>query len=156
MQAGDASGTGLLDLPSRKFDTTRMARIDPDWAAFFPDLVSPTARIGTVTPDVAETLGLPPRVLVAPGSGDNMMSALGSGAVEEGDLVVSLGTSGTVFGLSNEPVFDPTGAIAPFCDATGALLFVQLFCRQATPWRAGRIRTWGASPLCRQALDCRG
>ena len=50
-----------------------------------------------------------------------MMSALGAGAVEQGDLVVSLGTSGTVFGTSAAPIMDSTGAIAPFCDATGVL-----------------------------------
>ena len=48
------------------------------------------------------------------------MSAIGAGCVSDGRLVVSLGTSGTLFGYSDAPVFDPTGAVAPFCDATGA------------------------------------
>eukprot|EP00884_Botryococcus_braunii_P017863 jgi/Botrbrau1/4760/Bobra.0137s0032.1 len=47
------------------------------------------------------------------------MAALGAGAVQEGTFVVSLGTSGTLFGVSGKPVVDPTGNIAPFCDATG-------------------------------------
>ena len=51
-----------------------------------------------------------------------MMSALGAGCVDAGDLVVSLGTSGTVFGYSSTPVIDATGAVAPFCDATGGYL----------------------------------
>ena len=51
-----------------------------------------------------------------------MMSALGAGCVTDGRLVVSLGTSGTLFGYSPTPVMDPTGAVAPFCDATGGYL----------------------------------
>jgi xylulokinase len=35
--------------------------------------------VGEVLPEVAAQLGLPPGVLVAPGSGDNAMSALGAG-----------------------------------------------------------------------------
>ena len=35
--------------------------------------------VGTLRPEVAESLGLSKDVQVAPGSGDNQMSALGSG-----------------------------------------------------------------------------
>ena len=49
------------------------------------------------------------------------MSAIGAGCVSEGRLVVSLGTSGTLFGYSDAPVFDPTGAVAPFCGRDGGL-----------------------------------
>ncbi len=59
---------------------------------------------------------------MAPGSGDNQMSALGAGAVAEGALVASLGTSGTLFGASSRPIVDAGGGIAPFCDATGQWL----------------------------------
>ena len=45
---------------------------------------------------MAAQLGLTEGVAVAPGSGDNQMSALGAGAVREGAWVVSLGTSGAL------------------------------------------------------------
>ena len=38
----------------------------------------------------------------------------------QGVLVLSLGTSGTLFCRSAAPVLDPSGAIAPFMDAAGA------------------------------------
>lgn len=57
-----------------------------------------------------------------------MMAALGAGAVSRGRLVVSLGTSGTLFGFSPVPLLDPTGAVAPFCDSTGA--YLPLVCTQ--------------------------
>ena len=37
-------------------------------------------------------------------------------------MVVSLGTSGTLFGKSDIPIMDPSGVICPFCDATGGWL----------------------------------
>lgn len=78
--------------------------------------------MGTLRAEVAKELGLTPDVQVAPGSGDNQMSALGAGAVHEGTWVMSLGTSGTLFGLSTKPILDPSGAVSPFCDATGSWL----------------------------------
>lgn len=118
-EAGDASGTGLFDTPARTYDQSRMQTIDSQLGSFFPELIGPNDVVGTLKKDVAEQLGLAEDVIVAPGSGDNQMSALGAGAVTEGSWVVSLGTSGTLFGASNSPIVDPSGGIAPFCDATG-------------------------------------
>ena len=39
-----------------------------------------------------------------------------------GDCVISLGTSGTLFGCFHRPLIDPSGTVAPFCDATGQFL----------------------------------
>lgn len=119
MEAGDASGTGFFDAAERRFDQRAMQSIDPDLGACLPPLVGPDEAIGVVREPVAEALGLARGVQVAPGSGDNMLSALGAGAVEPGTLVISLGTSGTLFGHARDPILDPEGVIAPFCDATG-------------------------------------
>jgi len=59
--------------------------------------------------------------VLAPGTGDNMAAALGLGA-RPGDVVVSVGTSGTVFAVSERPAADPSGAVAGFADATGRFL----------------------------------
>lgn len=58
---------------------------------------------------------------VAPGAGDNAAAALGVGA-GPGDVVVSIGTSGTVFAVSAEPTVDPTGTVAGFASADGHFL----------------------------------
>ncbi|KHL16393.1 xylulokinase [Mumia flava] len=60
-------------------------------------------------------------ILVGAGTGDNMAAALGL-QVEPGDVVVSLGTSGTVFTVAEAPSADPAGTIAGFADATGRYL----------------------------------
>ena len=54
------------------------------------------------------------------GTGDNMAAALGLG-LRPGDVAISLGTSGTVFAVSDTPTADPTGAVCGFADATGRL-----------------------------------
>ena len=64
---------------------------------------------------------LRPGTRVGAGAGDNAAAALGLDA-REGDVVVSIGTSGTVFAVSPEPVADPSGAVAGFADASGAFL----------------------------------
>ena len=59
--------------------------------------------------------------VVAAGTGDNMGAALGLG-LAEGDVAISLGTSGTVFAVSARPTSDASGAVAGFADATGRFL----------------------------------
>ena len=58
---------------------------------------------------------------VGPGAGDNAGAGLGLGA-GPGDVVVSIGTSGTVFAVSEERTIDPTGTVAGFADADGHFL----------------------------------
>lgn len=60
--------------------------------------------VGHLRPEIAAQLGLTEEVAVAPGSGDNQMSALGAGAVKEGDWVISLGTSGMTLTLDFQEV----------------------------------------------------
>jgi xylulokinase len=60
-------------------------------------------------------------LLIACGAGDNAAAALGVGA-GPGDVVVSLGTSGTVFAVSETYTSDSTGTIAGFSSASGSAL----------------------------------
>lgn len=122
MEAGDASGTGFFDTRSRTFDHAAMAVIDGRLPGMLPRLIPSHEAAGTLSQSGARLLGLSPGVLVASGGGDNMMSAIGSGATRPGVVTVSLGTSGTAFCHSAAPVEDPDGLIANFCDSTGGYL----------------------------------
>jgi xylulokinase len=55
------------------------------------------------------------------GLGDNAAAALGLGA-EEGDVIVSIGTSGVVTAVAADPVIDEDGLVADFADGTGRYL----------------------------------
>jgi len=122
MECGDASGTGFFAPAARAFDRAAMAAIDPHLAGLLPPLRGAGELAGRLSAAGAALLGLPPGIPVAAGGGDNMMAAIGSGATRAGVVVVSLGTSGTVFTRTDAPVQDPGSAIAPFCSSDGAWL----------------------------------
>ena len=97
MECGDASGSGWFDPVARAFDRRAMDAIDPSLVGMMPELVAADALLGELQAPAREALGLPAGVMVSAGGGDNMMSAIGSGATRDGVVVVSLGTSGTIF-----------------------------------------------------------
>ncbi len=121
MEAGDASGTGLLDVYTRSWHSGILAALDPDrdLAQALPALVAARQPIGALRTEIAADLGLPPGIPVSPGGGDNMMAAIGTGSVAMGRVTVSLGTSGTLFTSADAPVVDPDGGLAAFCSSTG-------------------------------------
>ncbi|MGZ6791800.1 MAG: xylulokinase [Mycobacteriales bacterium] len=107
---GDASGTGYWSPAEGRY------REDLLRQAFGRDL-----RVPEVLAADGVAGRTPDGVLVAAGTGDNMGAALGLG-LQPGDVVVSIGTSGTAFARHDRPVADPTGAVAGFADATGGFL----------------------------------
>ncbi|MGB0112551.1 MAG: xylulokinase [Ilumatobacteraceae bacterium] len=109
---GDASGTGYWSpsLGEYRWDLLQIIDGDREWADVVPTVLGPL--------DVAGDWG---SIAVAPGTGDNMAAALGLG-LAPGDAVISIGTSGTAFGVSETPTADASGAVAGFADATGRYL----------------------------------
>jgi xylulokinase len=117
---GDASGTGYWSPGSGAWRPDLLALVDEDrdWAGSLPELRGPSEPAGRVVGDAQARFG---PALVGPGTGDNMAAALGLG-LAPGDVAVSVGTSGTVFTVSEVPVADPEGIVAGFADATGRYL----------------------------------
>jgi xylulokinase len=108
----DASGTGYFDPSTSHYreEIVRLAlRHDQNFT--LPRIIEPSQFGGTTL------AGIP----IAAGAGDNAGAALGLQA-QPGDVVVSLGTSGTAFAVSETPTHDPSGAVAGFADATGRYL----------------------------------
>ncbi len=109
---GDASGTGYWS-PAEdryRYDLLRIVDAGRDWAAMLPEVLGPADRAGMWRDAV-----------VSAGTGDNMAGAMGVG-LSPGDVAVSLGTSGTVYSVTDRPAADPSGAVAGFADATGRFL----------------------------------
>jgi xylulokinase len=109
---GDASGTGYWS-PSTgeyRWDILGIVDADRDWSTVVPRVAAPTEVVG-------EWKG----ASVACGTGDNMAAALGLG-LEPGVGVLSLGTSGTAYVVSDRATHDPRGDVAGFADATGRFL----------------------------------
>lgn len=114
-KAGGA-GTILFDLKERTWspEIVSALNIDPDW---LPPTFEGTAVTGTLTTEAAEATGLIPGIPVVGGGGDQAANAVGTGAVMEGIVTLSLGTSGVVFASTSEPVVEPDGRLHAFCHA---------------------------------------
>lgn len=122
MEYGDASGTGLLNIRTRKWSEPLFDFIDPGLIEHFPDAESSRKVIGILRDVLHNEWGLPDDTIVSSGGGDNMMGAIGTGNIESGVMTVSLGTSGTLYSFSEHPVIDVDGEVAAFCDSTDSWL----------------------------------
>lgn len=118
MEYGDASGTGWLNVRTRDWQPELLEFIDPAVAGWLPALGSSLEPHGELDADLCRRWGLPAGVIVSAGGGDNMMGAIGTGNIRPGVVTVSLGTSGTVYALAEQPVTDDAGEVAAFCDST--------------------------------------
>lgn len=106
----DASGTGYFNSATNEYceDILLYAL---GHIPVLPRIVLPGEHVG-ITPG---------GVKLACGAGDNAAAAFGLGAAE-GDVVVSLGTSGTVFAVSSSSTHDDSGTIAGFASASNSSL----------------------------------
>jgi xylulokinase len=107
---GDASGTGYFS-PATSTWLPDLAEAALGHPFEFPRLAAPAEIVGHTQK------GVP----LSAGTGDNMGAALGLG-LAEGQVVVSIGTSGTAYAVTATPAADATGAVAGFADATGRFL----------------------------------
>ena len=107
---GDASGTGYWSPATGEYRHDLM-KLALGHVPQLPRVAAPAEIVGETATGIA----------LAPGTGDNMGAALALG-IGPGDVVISLGTSGTAFAGSDAPTADPTGLVAGFADATGRFL----------------------------------
>ena len=126
---GDASGTGYWSPKTNEYRKD-LLKLALGKEVQLPRVAKPNEIIGKTTSGIS----------VAPGTGDNMAAALGLGA-STGDIVISLGTSGTAYTVSANPTNDSSGIIAGFADATGNYLPL------ACTLNAARVINAGASAL---------
>lgn len=106
----DASGTAYWGADGYDRDILSLALRRDASTVVLPRVLAP-----------AEHVTGPNGIRVAAGAGDNAGAALGLDA-RSGDAVVSIGTSGTVFAVTDAPVRDASGAVAGFADAAGGWL----------------------------------
>lgn len=117
-----ASGTGYYSATEGGWLPDVLAEVGgPGWLPELPLVIGPDGVAGEVTEAAARELGAPAGARVGPGMNDQPPAALAFGA-RPGDVIMSLGTSGTVFTPSSVPTADATGAVTGVCDATGGFL----------------------------------
>jgi xylulokinase len=116
MDRAGGSGTLLFHLKKRDWSVEVMQALDinPDW---FSSTFEGTQITGEITSESASATGLIAGTPVFAGGGDQAAGAVGVGAVSEGILSLSLGTSGVVFASVNSPLIEPKGRLHAFCHA---------------------------------------
>jgi xylulokinase len=121
-ERGGASGTGYFSPFEIKLDFEILSLALPgiDFSGKLPEIIGSSDRAGEVR-EIEGLIALSGAIAGA-GSGDNMAAALGLDA-REGDLILSLGTSGTIYSIVRGGNADTQdGAINGYADATGRFM----------------------------------
>jgi xylulokinase len=110
----DAAGTLWLDVARRAWSPEMLAATGlPERA--MPRVVEGTEPSGTLRPEIARAWGLAPSTTVAGGAGDNAAGAVGVGVLRPGDALLSLGTSGVIFLVTDGFAPSPDRGVHAFC-----------------------------------------
>jgi sugar (pentulose or hexulose) kinase len=79
--------------------------------ARLPRIAPPGSGIGLLTTRAAAALGLGRDVVVGAGAQDQYCAALGAGAIDDGDILVSTGTAWVMLAVADAPYKDPAQGI---------------------------------------------
>jgi xylulokinase len=111
-----AAGMQLFDVRERDWSAEVLEALEIDLAWLAPTYEG-TEVTGTISAAAAAATGLQAGTPVVGGGGDQAASAVGTGAVDEGIVSLSLGTSGVVFAATRTPIVEPAGRLHAFCHA---------------------------------------
>jgi gluconokinase len=111
---GIGSATGMLDLRTRDWDplALELAQVDPERLS---RLAPPSTSLRTFRPAIARELGLGQQTAVVLASADGPLANIGVGTRPQRDVALTLGTSGAVRILSDEPILDSRGRTFCYC-----------------------------------------
>ena len=114
----DASGMLLMDVKNKCW-SKEMMEICHVSREQLPDLYESFEVVGTLKKEIASELGVPEKVKVIAGAGDNAAAAVGTGTVGANHCNLSIGTSGTLFVSSDKFGVDEHNALHSFAHADG-------------------------------------
>lgn len=108
-----AGGTLLMDVKRRDWSDEVLEALGIP-RAWLPPTHEGTEVTGTVSKAAAAATGLAPGTPVVAGGGDQAAQAVGVGAIGEGVIALTLGTSGVVFATADRPFVEPEGRLHSF------------------------------------------
>lgn len=133
----DAAGTMWLDVKKRDWSDVMLNACHLTRQQM-PALFEGSDITGTLLPEVASAWGMPAVPVVA-GGGDNAAGAVGVGMSDAGQAMLSLGTSGVYFAVSDGFLSKPESAVHSFCHALPErwhLMSVMLSAASCLDWAA--------------------
>ncbi|MGL4589004.1 MAG: xylulokinase [Mycoplasmatales bacterium] len=117
----DLSGTLFFDVKNKEYskEMLKILNINLD---LLPTIYESNQQIGQIAEHIKKLLALDYDINVVIGGGDQAVGALGTGCISEGEINISLGTSGVVFSPRDEFFKNEKGELHSFCDATGKFM----------------------------------
>lgn len=112
----DASSTLLFDINRRNWSEEILEALELK-PFLFPPIYESVDIIGQVSKAAQDELGIRGDTYVAAGAGDQHCAALGNGIINDGDVLLTIGTGGQVFTPIPHPITDPQLRIHTFCHA---------------------------------------
>ncbi|GBL28897.1 xylulose kinase [Opitutia bacterium] len=97
IDTGDGAGMNLMDIRRGDWSPAALAATAPDLAAKLPPVRPGSTVAGGISAYFVARHGFSPKCRVVIGTGDNPSSLVGMGASKPGKVVISLGTSDTLF-----------------------------------------------------------
>ncbi|MFF2459853.1 gluconokinase [Peribacillus simplex] len=109
-----ASSMGMMNLKNLDWDEEAL-RIAGITRGQLSELVPTTKVFNNCAPDLAKQIGIDPQTPFVIGASDGVLSNLGVNAIRKGEIAVTIGTSGAIRTIIDEPKTDEKGRI--FCYA---------------------------------------
>ncbi len=111
----DASGTLWLDVKKRTW-SQEILQAQGLSLSHMPKLVEGSQAMGKVKEEIKKHFGFEKEVIVT-GAGDNVANAVGLGIIDNRDTLLSIGTSGVIFNVSDQVNANPELTVHSFCHA---------------------------------------
>jgi xylulokinase len=127
VDTGDGAGMNLLNLNNWAWDPELLNNTAPYLERKLPIVKSSKTIIGPISSYFVEKFGFEKNVAITIFTGDNPSSLVGMGASTPGKVVISLGTSDTVFAAMPKTVSDPEGCGHVFGNPAGGSMSLQCF-----------------------------
>lgn len=141
-----ASGTGVYDLKAWQYKQ-EFIQASGLPSGIWPDILSSTAVMGEILPEVARELGLPASVKVVCGGVDNSCMALGAKNTRDGRVYTSLGSAAWIAVSSEQPVLDKK--LKPYVFTH---VIPNMFTSAVSIFSAGTTYSWVKDQFC-ELLD---
>ena len=135
----DASGTLWLDVGRRQWSETMLEACGLS-TRNVPRVFEGTEPTGTLRRDIADNWGLSRSTVIAAGGGDNAAGAVGVGVIHPGQALLSMGTSGVLFLVTDRFAPSPAGGVHAFCHCVPSRwhqMSVMLSAASCLTWLAG-------------------
>ncbi|MEM8549507.1 MAG: FGGY family carbohydrate kinase [Verrucomicrobiota bacterium] len=140
IDTGDGAGMNLLNVSTWQWDEALLEATASGLRARLPQVVKGDQVVGRLSPYFTHKYGLPAEIPVLVFTGDNPSSLVGMGASRPGRVVISLGTSDTLFAGMPAVVTDPQGYGHVFGNPSGGAMSLQCFSNGSLAREAVRDR----------------